>query len=430
MAAEMLLQYLWEHRLWKPCGMLTTGGEEVTIIDPGLRNNNSGPDFFNAKIKIGNRIWAGNVEIHVKASDWFRHGHDNDPAYDSVILHAVQVSDTTVTRRDGNIIPQIEIKVSDETISRIASLTDNTSVPCPCAPELAGIPSIYITEWITALGFERLYEKADRVLRYNERLQGDWRATAYVTLARALGFSTNSDPMERLAFATPLPMLLKHRDNNMLIEALLLGQAGFLDKHSRTDETDSYTDELRRHYDFLSRKFGLRQPAAIAWKTGRMRPANFPERRIAALATLITHGFEFGNRFASITSPDEAMELICINLEGYWVNHYRPGKPSRHAPAAFSDNSASSLIINAVAPLIYAFGLTYGNDTCCSRAISLLEHMKSEKNSIIDAFADIGITCRDAFSSQALIQLRRAYCDCRKCLDCRFGHRLVRKTMI
>lgn len=425
MGAEMLLQYLWEHRLWTIQDMVTVDGEPVAVLDPGLRNSDSGPDFFNAKLIIGGRLWAGNVEIHVRASDWFAHHHDSDHAYDSVILHVVGTSDHRVSRPDGSLIPQLVLPWTPDFRDRYDKMVADRSTVLPCGPELGAIPPVHVSDWISALGFERLYAKAERIAGYNDRLEGDWRATAYVTLARALGFSVNGEPFERLALSTPLRILLKHRNEPLLVEAALYGQAGFLDVNPADPDARAYVEALRRDYQFMRLKYNLEPMERSVWKMARMRPANFPHRRLAALATMIAGGFEFGTQVTGVDGEAAARKLLEFTLGGFWVNHYTFSAASNYAPRALSVDSVTSLLINAVVPLLYAFGLHYGDNRATDRAISLLQSLAPESNSIVGVFTDAGLACPDAFTSQALIQLRRAYCEPRKCIYCRFGHRIL-----
>ncbi len=422
---EMLLQYLWEHRLWVYGSLSTVDGQRVNVIDQGRRNNDAGPDFFNAKIEIGGRIWAGNVEIHVNASDWMRHGHQDDPAYDSVVLHVVGKSDAEVRRRDGQLIPQLVLPYTADYRARYDAMVNNTADRLACARHLGNFPPLHITDWLSALGYERLYAKVDRVNAALKHLDGNWQAVAYVTLARALGFSTNSDAFERLAYATPLRCLLKHRSDRQLLEATLFGQAGFLDNATDDPENPGYVDALRADYGFMKAKYELEAPETPGWKMARMRPPNLPHRRIAALASLIADGFSFGRAFAHITDQTSARNLFKTEITGYWANHYTFGPSSAFTPRAFSPDSVSSLLINAVVPLLYAYGLFFGDDAKTAAAIDILQSLPPENNSVTRIFTDQGIPCDDAFSSQALIQLRRAYCEPRKCLYCRIGHRIL-----
>lgn len=421
MAAEMLLQYMWEHRLWPYGSLVTTDGRRIEVLDPGRRNTDAGPDFFNAKLRIGPDTWAGNVEIHDRASDWIRHGHRHDRAYDTVILHVVGESDCDIRRPDGNVIPQAVLPYTPEFRDRYMAMVNNPATPA-CGAELAAIPPLLFTDWLGALGYERLYSKVSRIEEALRRLDGDWQATAYVTLARALGFSTNSEPFERLAFATPLRCLLKHRSDPALIEAALFGQAGFL---AQVGQGDEYMQRLRMDYGFMRAKYDLQPLEAPGWKTARMRPPNMPHRRIAALAAMIADGFALGRAFAHIETVDDARRLLAVETGGYWATHYTFGGALAMAPRAFSVDSVSSLIINAVVPLLYAYGLYFGDDRRTAVAVDILQHLRPENNSLTRIFTDYGIPCDDAFTSQAMIQLRRAYCEQRKCLYCRIGHRIL-----
>ena len=424
MPAEQLLHYLWEHRLWQYGSLRTADGEPVEVIDPGVHNADAGPDFFNAKVRIGERMWAGNVEIHTRASDWMRHGHQHDAAYDSVMLHVVGKSDMPVHRRDGRVIPQVELPYTPAFSERYEAMVRSTASPA-CAAELASLSPIYLTDWLTALGYERLYAKAERVADYLERLNGDWLETSYVVLARALGFSTNAEPFERLAFATPVHRLLKHANEPRMVEAMLFGQAGFLNICPSEPEDILHFEELSSDYNFLRAKYGLEPLEGTEWKLARMRPPNFPHRRIAALSAIICGGFAFGRKFSHVTDETAARQLVDIVIDGYWESRYNFGGRTARAPRAFSPDTVTSLIINAVVPLLYAYGLYFGSDSRMQTAVGLMQSLRPEHNSLTRIFTDRGVACDDAFTSQALIHLRRAYCETRKCLYCRIGHRIL-----
>ncbi len=420
---ERLMQYVWQHRLILPVDLRTVDGHTVTIIDPGRLNTDSGPDFFNAKVKIDGRMWVGDVEIHVRASDWHRHGHDGDPAYDSVILHVVDRDDTVITRRNGEIIPQMVMSCAADFNLRYNDLVGRAATELPCAAEIAAIPAIYRSDWMTALVFERFHEKTDRILDLLASLADDWESVCYITVARALGFGINGEPMERLARAVPLRILRRHSDLPEAIEALLFGQSGLLD---RVTESDSYVDTLRREHAFYVHKFSLPVPEPMGWKMARMRPPNFPHRRIALLAALVTDSYRLHDRIINVENVDEAIDIFRIPLHGYWSRHYTFGPEVEGAVSGMiSRSSAVGLIINAVVPLIMAYGQRHGSDETWQRGFSLLSTLPPENNSIISLFASAGLKCSDAAMSQALIQLRRAYCEPRKCLYCRLGHRLL-----
>jgi len=418
---EGLLQYIWQHRLWLSEDMVTGDGLKVRVIDPGLLNTDAGPDFFNAKVEIDGRLWVGNVEIHVRASDWKRHHHDEDPAYDSVILHVVEKDDAPVTRINGERIPQVELRVSprfNECYDRLV----NAQVELPCAARLNEVPALTVTEWIEALAFERLHGKVDRVRELYDRDNGSWEDICYVMLARTLGFGINNDAFERLARVTPLRLLHKHNDSILQVEALLLGQAGLL---NGAHNDDPYYQQLMREYAFLANKFSLRPIEGTAWRLFRSRPQNFPYRRIALLAQFVHGGFNLMNDILEASDTKQLRQLFDLELSGYWTTHYCFGKPSPGAGRALSNSSIDIVLINTVAPLYYARGEMTDDYALTDRAIALLEDIRPEQNSIVTMFRNAGIKCEDALTSQALIQLRRNYCEARKCIYCRLGHRLL-----
>ncbi len=419
---EGLLQYIWQHKLWLSEDMVTNDGRRVRVIDPGLLNTDAGPDFFNAKVEIDGHLWVGNVEIHVRASDWKRHHHDEDPAYDSVILHVVEKDDAPVHRINGELIPQVELRVSprfNECYDRLI----NATVELPCAARIKEVPQLTVTEWIEALAFERLHGKVDRVRELYDRYNGSWEDICYVMLARTLGFGINNDAFERLARVTPLRLLHKHSDSILQVEALLLGQAGLL---NGAHDSETYYQQLTREYAFLANKFSLRPIEGSAWRLFRSRPQNFPYRRIALLAQFVQGGFNLMNDILDAAGDTSALrELFDVELSGYWATHYSFGKPSPSAGRALSSGSIDIVLINVVAPLYYARGEMTDDYTMTDRAIELLEDLRPERNSIVTMFQNAGIRCDNALTSQALIQLRRSYCEARKCIYCRLGHRLL-----
>ncbi len=418
---EALLQYIWQHKLWLSEDMVTNDGRRVRVIDPGLLNTDSGPDFFNAKVEIDGHTWVGNVEIHVRASDWRRHHHDTDPAYDSVVLHVVEKDDAPVYRSNGELIPQVALQIShrfNESYDRLV----NATVELPCAARLNEVPRLTVTEWIEALAFERLHSKVDRVRDLYDRYHGSWEDICYVMLARTLGFGINNDAFERLARATPLRLLHKHSDSILQVEALLFGQAGLL---NGAYDDDAYYRQLTREYAFLANKFSLHPIEGTAWRLFRSRPQNFPFRRIALLAQFVHGGFNLMNDIVEASDTKALRKLFDIELSGYWTTHYSFSKPSPSAGRALTGSSVDIVLINTVAPLYYARGEMTDDYSMTDRAIALLEDIRPERNSIVAMFQNAGIKCDDALTSQALIQLRRNYCEARKCIYCRLGHRLL-----
>lgn len=420
---EMLLQYMWEHRLWDSSRARTVDGLDVRIIDPGRRNTASGPDFFNAKININGRLWAGNVEVHIRASDWHRHRHDGDPAYDTVILHVVAESDCRIRRADGAEIPQLVLPYTPGFRNRYAALVENSRERPACAPSLRLERPIIVSGWLSALGTERIYAKSERVKEWNTAYEADWAATAYIALARGLGFGTNADAFELLARLTPLRDLLRHSDDPDLLCAALYGQAGFLDRLD--DDTDEYRSLLRAHYDFLTAKYGWNTALRPAWKSSGMRPANFPHRRIAVLVAMLTGGFALGRMVGHIRTLDQARAIFDVRLPAYWTRHYAFGRASAAVRAPLSRESVDNLIINVIVPLSHAFGEAYGDRRATDAAADMLAALPAEANFITRDFAAAGVPCPDAFTSQAMIQLYRQYCAARKCIYCRLGRRFL-----
>lgn len=416
------MQYIWQHRLWLQADMRTVDGQVVQVIDPGRLNTDSGPDFFNAKIQIDGNLWAGDVEIHVKASDWHRHGHDGDPAYESVVLHVVDRDDAIVRHSNGEAIPQMLMPCSPQFHLNYDALVSRADRDLPCAAKIAEMKPLYLRDWLDTLAYERIYAKADRIHNLLERYSGDWESTCYATVARCLGFGINGEPFERLALSLPLMFLGKHSDSLMALEALLFGQSGLLDASEYSDE---YMQRLRSEYTFLAHKFGLRAPQSLGWKMSRMRPGNFPHRRIATLAAMLHGGFRMLARILEINDISDAEALFSPTLTGYWSSHYNFGALSPRTPSALSRSSIQGLVINAVVPLQFAYGMAHDDTELTDRAIELLQSVPAERNSIVELFARGGIKVTDAFSSQALIQLRRQYCETHKCLYCRIGHRML-----
>ena len=422
---EKLMQYVWKHRLWRSEDMVTNTGKKVRVVDPGLLNTDAGPDFFNAKIEIDGHMWVGNVEMHYRATDWKRHHHDSDKAYDSVILHVVAKDDAPVRRTNGELIPQLVLEVSPQFNADYASLVGAT-IEVPCATKIKQVPHLTIVEWVEGLAFERLHGKVERIHQLLDSFNGSWEDVCYVTLARNFGFGINNDAFERLARRTPLRLLGKHSESVLQIEALLFGQGGMLD--AQKPGMDSYYNQLCTEYAFLSNKFQLTPMEKESWKLFRIRPQNFPYRRIAMLAQFIEGGFRMMNRILEAEGEKEMRALFEMELSGYWTKHYTFGKPNERATATLSRSSIDIILINTVAPLLYAYGELTGNYEMTDKAIKLLEDLRAESNSIVSHFVAYGIDCPDALTSQALVQLKREYCDARKCIYCKIGHHLLSKA--
>lgn len=420
---EKLYQYLWKHRMLGR-ELRLDDGTEVEIVSPGVLNTDAGPDFSNAKVRIGGMLWVGNVEIHVRASDWYRHGHDTDDAYDSVMLHVVAVGDRFVTRRDGTVIPQLTATFPEDFFRIYAALSDNIS-GIRCQHHLQGVSRLVLEDWLETLAVERMQVKARRILNERDNLGGDWERTCFVTLARALGFGLNSEPFEMLARSVPLGFLQRHSDNLMQIEAILFGQAGMLDTSIHI--FDEYYQQLCREYYFLARKYDLRPLRRDVWKYARTRPQNFPHRRIALLAKTLYGGFSLLSRLLAAGGDEkQTRELLQWELDGYWLSHSDFDRETPAGASALGAGSVDLLMINLAAPMIYAYAAARGDMDKAEEALGLWLRLQPEKNMYVRQWRQLGLLCDNAMRSQALLQLRKQYCDVGDCLGCRIGHWLLR----
>lgn len=407
--------------------MKTVDGRRVHVLDQGQYNNNAGPDFFNAKINIDGELWGGDVEIHVKASDWYRHHHDSDNSYRSVILHVVGKDDAEVTLPGTTqVVPQIRLSCSDDFMRYHGHLMDNSINSLPCGDDLEKLGEINVADWITALAFERIIEKSERIEGLMSATTNNWEEVCYITLARALGTGTNGDPFQRLAMSVPLRVLGKHSDNLMAIESLLFGNAGLLDN---IVADNAYQSRLKEEYDFLCHKFGLSRLVNLNWKMARMRPANFPHRRIALLAAFVNGGFRLTTDLLKAETVEDAKNCFRKEAKGYWAHHYNFSGVSVSSTGSLSNSTLESLVINVAVPFLYTYSCRHltGHDAeeLQDRIVVWLEQLAPEKNFITTMFAGKGLKCKNAFVSQAMIQLRRNYCENRKCIYCRIGHKLL-----
>ncbi|MDE6009751.1 MAG: DUF2851 family protein [Muribaculaceae bacterium] len=423
---EALYQFLWQHTM---LGRRITDSDSrsIEIIDPGILNTDSGPDFFNAKIKIDNTVWIGNIEIHIKASDWYRHNHHTDSSYDNIILHVVGIDDARIRRQDGSLIPQVVIPLPPDFCHTYNHLSMHPA-HLRCASYLSSLPKLTVTDWLESLAIERLRMKSERVINTLQSTGNDWEQTCFITLARALGFGLNSDPFEMLARSLPLRILHHHSDNPLQLQALLFGQAAMLDQSLHI--FDEFYQLLCREYYFLARKYGLRPMRPGLWKYARTRPQNFPHRRIALLAKACEGGFSMLSLIIDrIRKKEDVSKLFDWRLEGYWHTHSSFDADARSGSDGLSGASVTLLMINTVIPLIYAYAATRGEIELGEYALALLETLPAENNSIIREWNGYGLRSENAMRSQALLQLRREYCEPRKCLRCRFGHHLLRRSL-
>jgi len=418
---EQLLHYVWKWRLFSPDSLETVDGQKIEVIDPGMHNTDAGPDFFNAKIKIGDKLWAGNVEIHCTSADWVKHGHHNDKAYNSVILHLSEKVNREVMNENGQQIPQCEIVVP-ESVRKNADYLLYSDTPLPCKNELSSLPKAKISSYLCLLSLERLERKVNDIFRHLDRFGNSWDEVLYVLLTRNFGFGLNSNEFESLALSLPFIYIQKQSDNLFQVEALMFGQAGMLEDTTLHDE---HYMRLQKEYRFLKSKYGLRNREGFLVKKMRVRPLSSPHLRIAQLAALLQKS---GRLFSSILEKEDYHQLFTLFQTGpslYWQTHYSFGKKSPKACKQLGEASFNIILINTVAPLLFAYGKKTATDLYCDRAVRLLESLKPERNSIVAEFSAAGVIPANASDSQALIQLRKEYCDKRKCLHCRIGHTIL-----
>lgn len=423
--SESTLQQIWRYQIWQSPNTLTVDGEKVAIISPGKYNNGKGPDFSEARIRIDGQEWVGSVEIHVRAGDWYRHGHDRDNAYDNVILHVVAWDDAVIYRRtDGGVIPQIVINVNPAFNDTFNYLLHGKRYVLPhCGQYITSLENIIKTDWITALAFERLQRKADDIRQRLAFNNGDWCQTTFVTLARGLGFGTNAQTMEMVARSIPFRVMLKHADNPETIEALLLGQAGLLNHAS---PHDLYEKQLCTEHKFYAHKYGLIPVPNAVWQTSSRNGYNTPHRRLALLARITAmHSIDLGINLCESTAAGASRELFDVELNYYWTTHATFGRNITTRPYAIGRQTTDLLTINVLAPLVYHRGEQTGRDDLQDAAIEMLEHTKPENNSIVRGFNEYNFKAPDAFTSQALVQLHREYCENGRCLECRLGYRIL-----
>ena len=417
---EKQLQYIWQQKLFDSSALFTTDGEQVEIIDVGLLNTDSGADMFNAKIRIGETLWAGDIEIHLRSSDWNKHHHDKNPAYNSVILHVVMECECDVYSENGEKIPQLILPISPKMAEEISSVS-LSSRRIECEKEIKSLTPLSKKMWLDALLVERLQRKKEEIDALLLQNNNDWSQTFYWLLARSFGFGKNSEAFFLLSKSLPLKYLQKHKNNLFQLEAMLFGQSGLL---AETVVTDDYVITLKKEYLFLSQKFQLKPIDAHLWKMLRLRPTNFPYVRLAQFAKLI---FQSSHLFSKILETKEIAslrQLFKVEVSTYWQTHYVFGKESKYSPKKLSDSSIDILLINVVVPMLFVYGKHYNNVEFCERALSFLEKIKPENNAIISHFSALNFEINSAFDSQAVIQLKKQYCDRKDCLRCRFAYEI------
>ena len=422
---EALLHYIWKYKLYKTDTLCTTHGEVIEVVSAGSQNTDAGPDFSNARIRIGNVLLVGNVEIHIAQDDWYTHRHHLDSAYNTVILHVVyEGSNRATLSASGHATPVLVLHdLIDEKLLNRYQLLNASQSTIPCHALLPSLSADFSMDTFQEqLLIERLQTKVAVVEFMLESSANDWNQVAFQMLAMYYGTSVNKEPFAHLAQSIPLAIIHKHSAEPLQIEALLFGQAGLLN----TEGDDDYYKTLRREYLYLKRLHSLSPIEPHSWKFFRTRPVNFPTIKIAQLAALLCKQPHLFSIILESNSVMEWRELFEVEINPYWQTHYQFHKPVEKANTSLGTMLTDVVLINAISPLLFSYGRYKDDETICNRALALLEALPSENNAITRNWSVLKIKANTAAQSQALIQLKNEYCDKKRCLACRIGHRLLK----
>jgi len=422
---EDFLHYVWKFRLFDRADLRANDGEELEIFSAGLHNSDSGPDFQNARIRIGDTVWAGNVEVHLSSSDWKKHGHTTDNSYNNVILHVVYRDDMPLVLPNGRKVPTLvlENRIPDDLYNRYYNLIFGNQTIIPCEASIGQVDSLTLHNWLTRVLVERLEKKSAAVIAALDLNRGDWEETFYQFLAANFGFKTNALPFELLAKSMPQNILAKHKNNPLQIEALIFGQAGFLE----ADFKDEYSQKLKSEYQFLQKKYKLIPVENHLWKFMRLRPQNFPTIRLAQFAALVVQSNHLFSKLLEIKDVKALRSLFTeIKVNPYWETHYRFEAESAPASKNLGADSIDILLLNTLALFLFSYGKHNQIHHYINRSLQLLEFLPHENNKIITDFSNLGVKIKTAFESQALLELKNSYCNYKKCLECGVGNKILK----
>ncbi len=420
---EKLLQFIWKHGLFDTTELKTVSGEPLVILHRGTWNNGEGPDFQNARIRIGNTLWAGHVEIHLNSSDWFKHGHSHSAQYQNVILHVVLTDDRKSPDELGH-IPVLELwnRIDGELLNNYKKLMKK-STWIPCAQDVKSVDSLIVSSFVDRLVAERLEDKSKAIMQWHRECDEQWEVTFFHALARSMGYSRNTEAFLMLASRTPLNIIERHRDNLLQLESLLFGQAGLLSPFYK----DEYPQTLWKEYLFLRQKYSLTPMTGKEWIFGQLRPSNFPTIRIAQLAALFHRHTRLLKTICDLNHIQQLYELFGIEASAYWNHHYRFDQMSAtNRTRKLGKSTIHLLINNTVIPVLFAYGKESLKRELSDKALEWLFVLPPEKNSVLDKFTRWGFRNKSAADSQALMYLKKNYCEPRYCLDCAIGAQLVK----
>lgn len=422
---EDFLHYVWRLKKFDVLDLKTTEGESIQIVMAGEHNKNAGPDFINARIRIGETLWAGNVEMHLKASEWRQHRHQEDRAYDNVILHVVLEEDELVRRASGERIPCLILRerISYQLATQYLRMQQNEDW-IPCQRQFMEVDEVIRDLWLDRLMVERLEQRTAEISTTLQENQNNWEESFYHFLARNFGLKVNVIAFEALARSLPLSILAKHKNCALQIEALLFGQAGMLD----CDFTESYPQKLRKEYLFLQKKYKLHPIRVVNWKFSRLRPANFPTIRIAQFAQFILQSNHLFSKILEVENASEIQAMFDVKTSSYWNRHYVFERPSIDQEKRLGKTTIDLLIINSIAPFLFLYGKSRTQEHYQDRALQLLENLPAEKNKIIQEWKKLGMKPNSAYQTQALLQLKNQYCQQKQCLQCTIGNAILKQS--
>lgn len=427
--SEQVLQLIWKYRLFKQTNINTLSGKRLLIRRIGQHNKNEGPDFENSLIEIEGVDWVGNIEIHVQTSDWNRHQHQSDAAYNSVILHVVFDHDVEIRRYDGTIPETLVLRplVAPETLLRYRGLTEN-SFKIACEGLIRSVEPFYIQQWLGRVLVERLVSKSSYILQILEETKGDWERTSFIVLARSFGLNVNADAFEQFARSVPLTWVSKYKDQIHSLEALMFGQAGLLEE----TKGDSYFQSLKAEYQYLKAIHQLKPMAPTAWRFLRMRPHNFPTVRLAQLIGLCGVVSQF---FTKIIETENVLLwrslFDTLKVNPYWEKHFHFQKPAKSLRrTGLSDSMVDLIVMNAIVQILFAYGRYIDDERYTDRAIRFLEELPGERNSLVSYYQSLGIDITSAAETQGIKQLNAIYCNAKRCLDCEVGIQILKHSEV
>ena len=422
---ENFLHFLWRTRRFDMSDLKTTSGEVLEILNFGEYNHDAGADFQQARIKIGDLLWVGSVEIHVKSSDWHLHRHNTEGGYKNVVLHVVYENDRDVVRDGGEKIPCLVLRerIPEGIFKKYHTLLHSEKW-IPCQNLFFEVSDLVKNSCYERLLIERLERKTTAIAQQLERNKGDWEETFWQFLARNFGFKVNAEPMEMLARSLPQLILAKHKNQLPQIEALLLGQAGFLENRSFTDE---YPVFLQKEYNFLKNKHNLTPLDSAIWKFSRMRPYNFPTIRLVQLAGLVSKSSRLFSRILDAENAADLIALFEVEVSYFWKTHFNFDNPSVQSEKKIGADTIELLIINTIAPFLFIYGVLRADDTYKNRALNFLEALHPEKNTIVSGWQKLGVAPESAARTQALIELKNEYCTAKRCTECAIGGAILKK---